>query len=100
MVDQAPPSLIEPLLLRVRGEFLEMPGLRLNAGQARRLWALDEAVCEGVLTRLVDAAFLVRDRDGRYRRPSAERMSPLRMASAGLAMTDAGQSLAAVQRQA
>lgn len=27
---------------RVRGEFLEMPGLRLTMPQARRLWGLEE----------------------------------------------------------
>ena len=27
----------------MQGEFLEMPGLRLTAAQARRLWGLDAA---------------------------------------------------------
>ena len=31
--------LIESMLPRIRAEYREMPGLRLNAGQARRLWA-------------------------------------------------------------
>ena len=30
------------LVHRVRGEFLEMPGLRLTRAQAQRLWGLDE----------------------------------------------------------
>lgn len=44
---------------RVRAEFLEMPGLRLTAAQAARLWAFDAAFCNEVLASLVDARFLV-----------------------------------------
>ena len=51
---------------RVRGEFLEMPGLRLTPEQARRLWRLDEVACEQVLGVLVDARFLARTRDGAF----------------------------------
>lgn len=47
-------------LQRARAEFVEMPGLRLTAAQARRLWALDAAVCDAVLADLVEARFLVR----------------------------------------
>lgn len=47
------------ILQRVRAEFIEMPGLRLTRAQARRLWALDEAVCDAILTTLVEARFLV-----------------------------------------
>jgi len=51
---------------RVRGEFLEMPGLRLTPEQARRLWRLDAAACEQVLGVLVDARFLARTSDGAF----------------------------------
>jgi hypothetical protein len=51
---------------RIRGEYLEMPGLRLSIEQASRLWALERAACQGVLDALVGADFLRRDRDGRY----------------------------------
>jgi len=54
-----PPRPPQRLLQRVRAEFLEMPGLRLTRAQARRLWALDEALCDAILTALVDARFLV-----------------------------------------
>jgi hypothetical protein len=54
------------VIRRVRGEFLEMPGLRLTPEQARRLWRLDEAACEQVLGVLVDARFLARTRDGAF----------------------------------
>jgi hypothetical protein len=56
----------QDVVRRVRGEFLEMPGLRLTPQQARRLWRLDEAACEKVLGALVDARFLARTRDGAF----------------------------------
>ncbi len=37
------------LLRRIRGEFREMPGLRLSLEQAMRLWSLDRATCVDVL---------------------------------------------------
>ena len=37
------------LLSRIRGEFREMPGLRLSLEQAMRLWSLDRATCVDVL---------------------------------------------------
>ena len=45
---------------RVRGEFLEMPGLHLTRAQAARLWAIEPALCDTVLDALVKAGFLVR----------------------------------------
>ena len=54
------------LQLRIRGEYLEMPGLQLSLDQATRLWALDHAACGNVLDALVGASFLQRDRNGRY----------------------------------
>jgi hypothetical protein len=49
---------MQPLLERVRGEFNEMPGLRLTPAQAARLWNLEPRACGEVLTRLVAASFL------------------------------------------
>jgi hypothetical protein len=43
-----------------------MPGLRLTMQQARRLWRLDETVCNAVLAALVDAHFLARTQDGAF----------------------------------
>jgi hypothetical protein len=54
-VDDSP---ISELLQRVRGEFMEMPGLRLNLPQAQRLWALDALRCEAVLEALVEVGVL------------------------------------------
>lgn len=53
-------------LRRVKGEYLEMPGLRLTIAQAQRLWGLDRAVCDALLGSLVDAKFLFRTRDGAF----------------------------------
>jgi hypothetical protein len=55
---------------RVRGEYNEMPGLRLTVTQAQRLWGLDRAVRDTVLSALVDVKFLRRSRDGAYVRRS------------------------------
>jgi hypothetical protein len=56
------------VLSRVRGEFGEMPGMRLTFDQAVRLWALDRRTCETVLDRLVTSGYLVRDDRGHYRK--------------------------------
>ncbi len=55
---------------RVRGEFLEMPGLRLTAAQAARLWALDRGTSQRILDALASAGFLSRTREGAYLRAS------------------------------
>ncbi len=66
----------EEVLRRVQGEFLEMPGLRLTQPQARRLWGLDAAMCDALLSALVDANFLFRTRDGAFMR--VEHAAPLK----------------------
>ena len=62
---------LDDLLRRVQAEFLEMPGLRLTRAQARRLWALDDTLCEAVLSALVDARFLVQSRNASFIRASS-----------------------------
>jgi hypothetical protein len=37
-----------------------MPGLRLTAAQASRLWAIDAPLCAAVLSQLVEQGFLAR----------------------------------------
>jgi hypothetical protein len=49
---------------RVRGEFLEMPGLRLTLPQAARLWGLDQSSCAEVMEVLLRSAFLRRTPSG------------------------------------
>ena len=56
------------LLRRVRGEYREMPGMRLTIDQAMRLWGMDRQTCSDLFASLVAARFLVTDRDGRYRK--------------------------------
>ena len=67
-VQPAPPPTIdfERLLAIVRGEYLEMPGLRLTRHQAERLWSIDAGTCERLLTTLEQAKFLRRTRGGDY----------------------------------
>ncbi len=57
---------ISDALRRVKGEYLEMPGLRLTPAQAQRLWGLDRESCEALLGALVDARFLCKTRDGAF----------------------------------
>jgi hypothetical protein len=64
------PQPLEGILRRIRGEYIEMPGLRLTATQAQRLWGLDRAACDAVLSALVDVEFLIRNRDGAFVRRS------------------------------
>jgi hypothetical protein len=58
------------LLRRVRGEYLEMPGLRLTPAQAARLWGVDPSLCDAILTTLCDSGFLVHGRDDTFARPT------------------------------
>lgn len=61
------------VLQRVQGEYNEMPGLRLTAAQAQRLWGLDRAACDALLSALVDSKFLFRTRDGAFVRSDVAR---------------------------
>ena len=72
---QAMPSQSDDVLRRVRGEYIEMPGLRLTTAQAQRLWGLDRAACDALLGALVDANFLSRTRDGAFVRSESVRVA-------------------------
>ena len=61
------------LLVRVYGEYMEMPGLQLTLAQASRLWNMKPATSAHVLDRLVDASFLRRAGD-RYVRADCGRI--------------------------
>ena len=74
---------MDDVLQRIQGEFVEMPGLRLTAAQAQRLWGLEREVCAKLLSTLVDAKFLERTRDGAFIRLDGARptrISPARQA--------------------
>jgi hypothetical protein len=70
MTDRAREEASDVVLERIYGEFREMPGLRLTAQQARRLWGLDERTCEVLLEYLVETKFLCRSTHGHYTRTS------------------------------
>jgi hypothetical protein len=69
---------IDLLIVRVKAEFMEMPGLKLTEAQARRLWAIDASTCSGLLKTLVNTSFLFRTRDGSFMR--IERTAPAKAA--------------------
>lgn len=76
----------EALLRRVVQEYLELPGLRLSASQARRLWGLDESTCNRLLDELVRLGFLIRRDNGLYAHGESSASGSLpRMAPASLA---------------
>jgi hypothetical protein len=50
----------------IRAEYNEIPGLRLTKPQVRRLWNLDPATCDAVLTALESDRFLKRTQAGTY----------------------------------
>lgn len=58
------PTEIHAAVVRVRAEFIEMPGLRLTIPQAARLCGLDQADCHDVIDALVHGAFLRRTPTG------------------------------------
>jgi hypothetical protein len=69
---ETPP--LESLVARVRGEYLEMPGLRLTAAQACRLWQIDVSTCETLLDQLVREDFLCKTDSGFYIAATAGRV--------------------------
>lgn len=52
--------------LLIRGEFLEIPGLRLTRTQIQQLWGLRPDICTTVLEALLDHRFLQLTADGHY----------------------------------
>ena len=60
------PMQLESLLARVRGEYFEMPGLRVTFAQACRLWQLDVSTCEMLLDQLIREGFLWKTNNGFY----------------------------------
>lgn len=53
-------------LSRIASEYREMPGLRLTAAQASRLWACDLESSQAALDSLVEEGLLYRTTDGSY----------------------------------
>jgi len=61
---------IHDLVIRIRAEYLELPGLRLTLEQASRLFGVSLDECQPVLSRLVSIRFLKTLRDGSFIRTS------------------------------
>jgi hypothetical protein len=59
---------VHDVVTRLRGEYLEMPGLRLTAQQVQRLCGIERMLCQSILDALVDGAFLNVNPDGTYAR--------------------------------
>ena len=57
---------IDDTALRIRGEYREMPGLKLTAAQASRFWNLGPDDSRRLLDELVAARVLWRTPDGHY----------------------------------
>jgi len=55
-------------MARIRNEYVEMPGLVLTLPQAARLWSLSESRSQLLLSLLVEAGFLICDKNTGYRR--------------------------------
>ena len=56
----------ELLVARIRGEFREMPGLRLTFAQTCRLLQVDAATCDVVLQKLLADNVLARTANGSF----------------------------------
>ena len=61
-----PPAPFDSLVTRVRGEYCEMPGLRLTVSQACRLWHVDASTCEMLFEQLVREGVLYKTDAGAY----------------------------------
>lgn len=64
--DRLPDAEWHATVRRVRGEFEEMPCLRVSMEQATSLFGLPDHVCRGVLSRLEHDGFLGRTPGGEY----------------------------------
>ena len=59
---------IEGVLNHIRAEFMEMPGMRLQAKQVQRLCGIEEMMCQAALDLLLASHFLCLKSDGTYAR--------------------------------
>ena len=75
---------VKTMLTRIRGEYLEMPGLQLTLEQAQRLCGVELTLCKAVLDALVDAKFLCVKSNGVYARLTDGEVSFPRPAKADL----------------
>lgn len=71
--ERLPDGLWRATVRRVRGEFEEMPCLRVTRDQAATLFGLRGVTCDWVLGKLMQDGFLVRTSSGEYMRNNATR---------------------------
>ena len=64
--DRIPDGLWQSTIARVRGEFEEMPCMRLTPAQACALLGLQEPASSQLLERLAEEGFLARTPQGEY----------------------------------
>jgi hypothetical protein len=64
--NRMPSTSFDSLVARVRGEYCEMPGLRLTVSQACRLWHVDVSTCEMLFEQLVLEGFLYKTEKSAY----------------------------------
>ena len=57
---------VDGMLQTICSQFVELPGLRLTAQQAQRVWGLDEWTCRRLLETLVEQRFLFQNEHGTY----------------------------------
>jgi hypothetical protein len=57
---------LHDLVARIEGEYREMPGMCVTPPQAQRLWGLDSATCEIVLSMLLDRHIVRKTWRGTY----------------------------------
>ena len=74
----------ERLRDRIRGEYLEMPGLWLTVEQMQRLCAMERSVCQMVLDALADEKFLCVRAGGAYARATEGPIARPRAAKAAM----------------
>ena len=61
-----PVFLDQRVLQRIRAEYLEMPGMKLTAGQLQRFCGIEQTVCKPILDALVKTGFRCLRHDGTY----------------------------------
>ena len=71
--ERMPEHVWQATVTRVRGEFDEMPGLRVTREQARLLFGLSGDTSDFILNRLAGEGFLVQMADGQYARRNTGR---------------------------
>jgi hypothetical protein len=69
--ERIPDAAWDATVQRVRGEFEEMPCLRVTAVQARTLFGLSESMSVWILSRLEQDGFLEQSRTGEYTKRGA-----------------------------